>query len=84
MQQVANNKTDDYIVQVVDNLIRLPKISEADLDKAEREIRALEMLSRKYPSRFFDECFSGGFSHFEVEDILLMPFKNIAAKRAGS
>ena len=23
------------------------------------------------------------FSHFEVEDILLMPFKNIAAKRAG-
>jgi hypothetical protein len=45
LQQVANNKTDDYIVEVVDNLIRLPKISEADLDKAEREIRALEMLA---------------------------------------
>jgi hypothetical protein len=40
-QQVANNKTDDYIVQVVDNLIRLPKISESDLDKAERDIRKL-------------------------------------------
>jgi hypothetical protein len=36
---VANNKTDDYIVKVVDDLIRLPKISEADLDKAERDIR---------------------------------------------
>ena len=38
---MANNKTDDYIVQVVDDLIRLPKISEADLDKAERDIRKL-------------------------------------------
>jgi hypothetical protein len=38
-QQVINNKTDDYIVEKVDDLIRLPKISEADLDKVERDIR---------------------------------------------
>jgi hypothetical protein len=37
---------------------------------SEKDLQALELKIRK-------------FSHFEVEDILLMPFKNIAAKRAG-
>jgi hypothetical protein len=37
---------------------------------SEKDLQELELKIRK-------------FSHFEVEDILLMPFKNIAAKRAG-
>ena len=37
---------------------------------SEKDLQTLELKIRK-------------FSHFEVEDILLMPFKNIAAKRAG-
>ena len=43
---MANNKTDAYIVEVVDDLIRQPKISEADLDMAEKKIRKLEEFSR--------------------------------------
>jgi hypothetical protein len=62
----------------------LPKISEADLDKAERDIRELARSGQIKLFICLHIEFSGGFSHFEVEDILLMPFKNIAAKRAGS